>query len=69
VAKIHSLDNGKIIQALHQGTWQTVQGPIRWDRYGDPQGTETLVQWIGGKLVPVYPPNVAQQKPIAKPAW
>jgi branched-chain amino acid transport system substrate-binding protein len=69
VAKIHSLDNGKIIQALHQGTWQTVQGPINWDRYGEPKGTETLVQWIGGKLVPVYPPNVAEHKPVAKPAW
>jgi branched-chain amino acid transport system substrate-binding protein len=69
VAKIHSLDNQKIVRALHQGTWQTVQGPISWNQYGEPKGTETLVQWIGGKLVPVFPTNVAEHKPIAKPAW
>lgn len=69
VAKTHSLDNAKIIAALHQGVWKTVNGNLSWDQYGSPKGSTVLVQWVGGKLVPVYPADVAIAKPIAKPAW
>ena len=34
VAKTKSLDNGKIIDALHSGTWQTVEGTLRWNSVG-----------------------------------
>jgi branched-chain amino acid transport system substrate-binding protein len=70
VAKTNSLDNGKIISTLHQGSWPTVEGVLRWDSIGEPQGSDLLVEWIGGKLYPVYPPNVALHKPVApKPPW
>jgi branched-chain amino acid transport system substrate-binding protein len=70
VAKTHSLDNGKIIAALHKGVWQTVNAKnISWDAYGAPKGNMILVQWVHGILTPVYPPNVALHKPILKPKW
>ena len=69
VKKIHSLDNKAIIAALHKGTWATVNGNLSWDRYGSPKGNTVLVQWVSGKLTPVYPPSVGLHTPIAKPAW
>jgi len=70
VAKTNSLDNGKIIAALHQGNWPTVEGVLSWNSIGEPQGSDLLVEWIGGKLYPVYPPNVALHKPSQpKPPW
>jgi len=69
VAQTHSIDNGKIISALHKGVWHTITGNLRWNQYGEPNGETTLVQWVGGKLVPVYPASVALHTPILKPAW
>jgi branched-chain amino acid transport system substrate-binding protein len=63
------VDNATIIKALHQGTWPTVEGNLSWDANGSPQGKDTIVQWVKGQLVPVYPPNVAVATPIAKPPW
>jgi branched-chain amino acid transport system substrate-binding protein len=69
-AKLHTLDNGKIISALHQGSWPTVEGSLRWNSVGEPQGSDLLVEWVNGKLVPVYPANVALHAPVSpKPAW
>ena len=37
---------------------------------GEPQGSDLLVEWVNGKLLPVYPKNVALHAPLApKPAW
>jgi branched-chain amino acid transport system substrate-binding protein len=70
VKKTHSIDNKTIIKTLHSGTWPTVEGHLSWDRYGSPKGSDLLVEWIGGKLLPVYPPSVALHKPVVpKPAW
>jgi branched-chain amino acid transport system substrate-binding protein len=70
VAKTKSLDNGKIIDALHSGSWPTVEGVLRWNAIGEPQGNDLLVEWVGGKLVPVYPKSIALHAPVApKPAW
>jgi branched-chain amino acid transport system substrate-binding protein len=70
VNKLHSLDNQKIIAALHQGTWPSVEGDLSWNDVGEPQGQDLLVEWIGGNLVPVYPPSVALAQPaIPKPPW
>ena len=69
VAKTHSLDNKAIIAALHKGVWHTVNGNLSWDKYGMPKGNTILVQWVGGKLTPVFPASVALHKPILKPAW
>jgi branched-chain amino acid transport system substrate-binding protein len=70
VNKLHSLDNQKIIQALHQGTWSSVEGDLSWNAVGEPQGQDLLLEWIGGQLLPVYPAAVAQHDPvIPKPPW
>jgi branched-chain amino acid transport system substrate-binding protein len=70
VAKTHSLDNGKLMDALHKGSWPTVEGTLRWNSIGEPQGSDLLVEWVNGKLVPVYPKEVALHAPLApKPPW
>jgi branched-chain amino acid transport system substrate-binding protein len=68
--KIHSIDNKQIISTLHTGSWPTVEGVLRWNSIGEPQGSDLLVEWINGKLYPVYPPNIALHKPVVpKPPW
>ena len=68
--KTGSIDNKTIIRTLHSGKWPTVEGYLSWDKYGSPQGSDILVEWIGGKLLPVYPPSVALHKPVVpKPNW
>src|SRR3954463_16362283 len=70
VAKTKSLDNGKIIDALHSGSWATVEGTLHWNSIGEPQGSDLLVEWVGGKLLPVYPKAVALHAAVApKPTW
>ena len=70
VAKIGSIDNQKIIAALHKGVWPTIEGNLSWDAYGQPNGDDLLVEWVNGRLLPVYPPKVAVAKPFSpKPGW
>lgn len=70
VGKIHSLSNSALINELHRGTFQTVQGPMRWNSAGQPQGQMFLVQWRNGKPVPVYPKSFAVMSPqYPKPKW
>src|SRR4051812_16122405 len=69
-AKAKSVDNKTIISTLHSGTWKTVEGNLRWNSIGEPQGSDLLMEWIGGKLYPVYPAALALRKPVVpKPAW
>jgi len=69
-AKNGSIDNQRIIDSLHKGTWKTIEGNLSWDANGSPNGDDLLVEWINGKLLPVYPPSVAVAKPFSpKPAW
>jgi branched-chain amino acid transport system substrate-binding protein len=68
--KLGSLDNKKIISTLHTGSWPTVEGVLRWNSIGEPQGSDLLVEWINGKLYPVYPKNIALHAPVVpKPSW
>jgi len=68
--KIHSIDNKKVIAALHKGSWPTVEGVLRWNAIGEPQGNDLLMEWIGGKLYPVLPTSAAIKKPFfPKPGW
>ena len=70
VSKTKSLDNGAIISALHTGSWPTVEGVLRWNSIGEPQGSDLLVEWVNGKLLPVYPKSIALHAPVApKPGW
>jgi branched-chain amino acid transport system substrate-binding protein len=64
------LNNAKIIAALHQGRWPTVEGTLHWNSIGEPTGNFLLVEWLGGQLYPVLPKNVAVRKPTyPKPGW
>jgi branched-chain amino acid transport system substrate-binding protein len=68
--KIHSIDNKQIIAALHKGSWPTVEGVLRWNAIGEPQGNDLLMEWIGGKLYPVLPKSAAIKQPFfPKPGW
>ena len=68
--KTGKIDNATIIKTLHSGTWPTVEGNLSWDKYGAPNGTTMLTEWIGGKLLPVYPSAVALHAPVVpKPPW
>jgi len=68
--KTGKIDNATIIQSLHSGTWPTILGDLSWSANGSPKGSFNLVQWQGGKLLPVFPSSVAQATPIAtKPNW
>src|SRR5271165_6011295 len=67
--KYGNVDNATIISALHKGSWPTVEGNLSWDKDGSPLGSDLVVQWVNGKLLPVYPAAAALAKPIAKPAW
>ncbi len=70
VKHIGSIDNQKIIAALHKGVWPTIEGNLSWNAYGQPSGDDLLVEWVNGRLLPVYPPKVAVAKPFSpKPAW
>jgi branched-chain amino acid transport system substrate-binding protein len=69
-AKTKKIDNATIISTLHQGTWATLLGDLSWGPDGAPTGSFNLIQWQGGKLVPVYPDAVAKSKPVyPKPSW
>jgi branched-chain amino acid transport system substrate-binding protein len=68
--KTHRVDNATIIKTLHSGTWPTLLGNLAWRANGAPTGSFNLVQWQHGKLLPVYPPSVAQASPqLPKPNW
>ena len=70
VKKVGSIDNKGIIAALHKGVWRTIEGNLSWNADGAPNGNDLLVEWIGGKLLPVYPKSFALAKPFSpKPAW
>ncbi len=72
VEKIGSLNQAKLIQELHSGTFTTVQGPVKFDSTGQNTAiTSYLFQWQKGSLVPIYPADtfgaVAPEYP--KPSW
>jgi branched-chain amino acid transport system substrate-binding protein len=70
--KANSIDNKKLIDTLHSGTYQTVQGPMSFDATGKPQGGVGVYieQWQGGKAIFVFPASIAAAQPeYPKPAW
>jgi branched-chain amino acid transport system substrate-binding protein len=68
--RIQSVDNAKVVDALHQGSFRTLQGTMAFDSVGKPTGQSFLVQWQKGSAVPVYPAAAAVAKPeYPKPAW
>ncbi len=71
INQTQSLDNGKIIAALHAGTFQSLQGPVKFSPDGqNVLATPYLFQWQSGQLIPVYPQSQAQDNlQFPKPAW
>lgn len=70
VAKAGTVDNAKLIATLHKGSWPTLLGTLSWDSIGQPRGSFSLIQWQGGRLVPVFPAKLAQREPVyPKPGW
>jgi branched-chain amino acid transport system substrate-binding protein len=68
--KANSIDNKTLIDTLHNGTYETIQGPMAFDAVGKPNGSVFLVQWQQGQTVPVYPTSLAVAKPeYPKPDW
>jgi branched-chain amino acid transport system substrate-binding protein len=69
--KIHSIDNAKLMNELRADTFQTVQGPAKFQSDGQNiLAIPFLYQWQKSNLIPVYPANDAQQNPeFPKPNW
>lgn len=66
----HSINNAKLIKALHSMQFNTVQGPMKFNKLGEPNGSIFLAQWQNGKAIPVYPAQFSVAKPIyPKPNW
>jgi branched-chain amino acid transport system substrate-binding protein len=69
-AKTGKVDNKTIISSLHSGVWPTIEGNLSWNADGSPRGSDTLVEWNRGQLLPVFPPAQAQAAATApKPSW
>jgi branched-chain amino acid transport system substrate-binding protein len=70
VENIGSIDNAALIEELHQGTYDTVVGPLSFDEVGRPQGSFTLLQWQSDTFVIVGPEERVQADPFwPKPEW
>jgi len=71
IDKVQSIDNAKLIQVLRTNTFQSVQGPVRFNSDGENTlAAAYLFQWQNGNLVPVYPATNAQGTPeYPKPNW
>jgi branched-chain amino acid transport system substrate-binding protein len=71
IGMTNSLDNAKIIAALHSGTFQSLQGPVAFTADGQNKlAVPYLFQWQSGQLIPVYPQGNAQANlEFPKPTW
>src|SRR5712692_10176867 len=65
VTMTKSLDNAKIISALHSGAaFNSVQGTVQFDQYGrNTSALSYLFQWQNGTLISVYPSSAAAENP------
>ena len=71
IDKAQSIDNAKLIQILRTNTFQSVQGPIKFNSDGENTlATAYLFQWQNGNLTSVYPATDALGTPeYPKPNW
>jgi branched-chain amino acid transport system substrate-binding protein len=71
VTQNNSLDNAKLIQTLHSGTFDSVQGKVKFDSTGqNTMATAYQFQWQNGQLIPVLPAAVATATPeFPRPNW
>ena len=66
-----SLDNGKLINELRNGTFQSLQGPVGFNSTGQNKlDAAYLFQWQKGQLIPVFPQDQAMANvEYPKPNW
>jgi branched-chain amino acid transport system substrate-binding protein len=66
-----SLDNAKVMEVLHTGTFQSLQGPVKFASDGENNiAIAYLFQWQKGHLIPVYPQEQAMANlEYPKPVW
>jgi branched-chain amino acid transport system substrate-binding protein len=71
VTAVGSLNQQALSTWLHGHTVNTIVGPLKWDKAGDPEGSLLLSQWQNGTLQIVAPASAATSKTvvITKPAW
>ena len=71
VEKIHSLNNARLLSELRADSFQSIQGPVQFNRDGsNADAVPFLFQWQGTNLIPVYPAANAEQNPVyPKPVW
>ena len=71
IVKAKSINNATLIQMLRANTFQSVQGPVKFNSDGEnTQASAYLFQWQKGSLLPVYPLANAQGTPeYPKPNW
>lgn len=67
----NSLDNTKLIDKLHSATFNSVQGPVKFDSTGQNTAAQAfLFQWQKGNFIPVFPTDQAKSPPeFPKPNW
>jgi branched-chain amino acid transport system substrate-binding protein len=65
VQAVGSLDQTKLIAELHSGTFQSVQGKVKFDATGQNVAAYSYVfQWQGGNLVPFQPDSSNVLQPV-----
>ena len=71
IEQARSIDNAKLIQVLRNNTFQSVQGPVKFNSDGmNTLASAYLFQWQKSNLIPVYPPTNAQGTPeYPRPNW
>lgn len=71
VTSAKSLDQKTLIAALRAGSFNTLQGPVKFNANGEnTAGVPFLFQWQKSQLIPVYPASDAQAAPeYPKPDW
>ncbi len=64
-----TLDNAKVRQAVLDNTFETVNGPVKYDEKGVAIFPLGSGQWLKGKRRSIYPFNLAKYKVKVAPAW
>jgi len=65
IEKAGAVDREKVREALYKGTFKAPPGPITFDETGFPDNGAFTLQMQNGKVVIVWPPDLA----IGKLAW
>jgi branched-chain amino acid transport system substrate-binding protein len=71
VTQAQSLDNAKVMAVLRTGTYQTLQGSVKFASDGENTlAIPYLFQWQKGSLIPVFPAsNASANLEYPKPTW